>query len=448
MTRYERTVLPNGVRVVTEQTPNVRSCSVGLWFRTGSRRESPENNGVSHFIEHLVFKGTERRTARRIAEDMDDVGGQLNAFTGKDHTCFYAKVLDEHIGTAIDILCDLVSRPLLSSEDVEKERGVIAEEIGMYEDSPEDVVHDELARAAWGPASLGLPVLGTQKTLASFTRDSILTYMSSHYTSENLVVAAAGSLDHARVVEEVERHLVLPSLATRPVETPRWRSGSVVFRAKGTEQAHVCVGVEGYERTHPSRFALYVLDAVVGGGMSSRLFQKLREDRGLVYSTYTYAASYEDTGAFVAYAATSPDNVGTVQDLVLQELEEVAAGGVSEEELNRGREQLKSGLVLNLETTSSRMSRLGRLELFREPLHTPDEVIKMIDEVAVDEACRVAGELLARAEPVIAAVGPRRTKLALGGRKPYGPGHNREAGVASGRHRGTPDGAVHRDSAR
>ncbi|MEW6227611.1 MAG: pitrilysin family protein [Bacillota bacterium] len=446
MACYERTVLPGGVRVVTEEISHVRSCSVGLWFNAGSRRELPEENGASHFIEHLVFKGTERRTARQIAEEMDDVGGQLNAFTGRDHTCFYAKVLDEHVSIAIDVLCDLVSRPLLAADDVEKERSVIAEEIGMYEDSPEEVAHDELARAAWGPSSLGLPILGTQKTLKRLTRDAIVAFMSSHYTAGNLVVAAAGSLKHARIVEEVESRLALPSAATDPPDTPRWRPATHVFRPKNTEQAHICVGVEGYSRNHPSRFALYVLDAVIGGGMSSRLFQKLREDRGLVYSTYTYAASYEDVGAFVVYAATSPDNVRVVQDLILDELAEVASSGIREEELDRGKEQLKSGLVLNLETTNSRMSRLGRLELFCEPLYTPDEVFKMIDDVTLDDVRRVAAELLGKVAPVIAAVGPRRTKSAFGGRKPYGPGDRPETGVAPSCHRGTQRGAALGDS--
>ncbi len=428
--------------MVTEELPHVRSCSVGLWIGAGSRREDPRENGVSHFIEHLVFKGTEQRTARRIAEEMDDIGGQLNAFTGRDHTCFYAKVLDRHVDVAMDILCDLVCRPLLAPGDIEKERGVIAEEIGMYEDSPEEVVNDEVARAAWGPDSLGLPVLGTLETLRDLTRETIVGYMSRYYTSGNVVVAAAGSLKHDSIVEQVERRLSLHDGAPASlVGVPRWNPGARAFRSRNIEQAHICVAVEGFSRSHPLRFALYVLDTVIGGGMSSRLFQKLREDRGLVYSTYSYAASYEDTGMFAVYAATGPDNVQVVTELILEELADVASRGIRQEELDRGKEQLKSGLVLGLETTSSRMSRLGRLELFREPLHTPDEVFAMIDDVTVDDAREVAGDLLGGSAPVVAVVGPRKTKSAVGGGKPYGLRNRREARVAQGSHRGTPGGA-------
>ncbi|MGE5573223.1 MAG: M16 family metallopeptidase [Bacteroidota bacterium] len=437
---YRRTILPCGVRVVTEDIPHVRSCSIGIWVNAGSRWETPEENGVSHFIEHLVFKGTARRSARQIAEEMDGVGGQLNAFTGKDHTCFYAKVLDEHVDLAMDILCDLVCHPLLAPEDVEKERGVVAEEIGMYEDSPEEVVHDEFARAAWGGRSVGLPVLGTQKTLRNLTRDTIVRYMRDNYTCDNVVVAAAGHVSHERIVEAVENHLVLPISARPAGARPSWRAGVRAFRQRNTEQVHLCLGVEGYDRKHPHRFALYLLDITIGGGMSSRLFQKLREDRGLVYSTYSYAASFEDVGALIVYAATSPDRVHEVEQLVREELEEAARHGVSDEELRRSREQLKSSLVLNLETTNSRMSRLGRLELFGEPLETPDQVFRKIDGVTGDDVRKVAAELLGRAEPVTVAVGPRKAKSSFIRRERDGRRDRREAAVAPGCHRGAAHG--------
>ena len=441
MASYRRTVLPAGVRVVTEEIPHVRSCSIGIWVNAGSRWEAPEENGVSHFIEHLVFKGTTRRTARQIAEEMDGVGGQLNAFTGKDHTCFYAKVLDEHVDLAMDILCDLVCHPLITADDVGKERGVVAEEIGTYEDSPEEVVHDEFARAAWGGQSVGLPVLGTQETLRNLTRDVIVRYMESHYTCDNVVVAAAGHASHERIVEAVKKHLALPAFARATQARPSWTPAVRAFRPKNIEQAHLCVGVDGYNRTHPLRFALYVLDTTIGGGMSSRLFQKLREDRGLVYSTYSYAASFDDVGALVVYAATSPANVEEVEGLIREELSEVAFHGISREELERGKEQLKSSLVLNLETTNSRMSRLGRLELFHEPLETPDEVFRKIDGVTGDDVQQVAAELLGGAAPVAAAVGPRRVKSSFVRREHHGRGDRREARVAPGCHRGAARGA-------
>jgi predicted Zn-dependent peptidase len=439
------------VRVVTEEMTHVRSCSVGIWVNAGSRWEDPAENGVSHFIEHLVFKGTTTRSARRIAEEIDGVGGQLNAFTGKDHTCFYAKVLDEHVDLAVDILCDLVCHPLLDPADVEKERGVVAEEIGMYEDSPEDVVHDEIARAAWGSLSVGMPVLGTQETLGNLTRDSVARYMGAHYTCENVVVAAAGHATHERIVEAVEKHMSLPSSTLTPEARPSWTPGVRVFRPKNTEQVHMCLGVEAFNRRHPKRYALHVLDISIGGGMSSRLFQKLREDRGLVYSTYSYVASFDDVGSFIFYAATSPDRVRAVEDLVREELEEVASRGISAEELARGKEQLKSGLVLNLETTNSRMGRLGRLELFREPLETPDEVFRRIDDVTEDDVREVAAELLAGAVPVAAAVGPRKAKSSFVRRERDGRQGRQdrpEAAVAPEGHRGAACRAAHGNSPR
>lgn len=408
--QYERIVLPGGAKVVTEEIPHVRSCTVGLWLNAGSRWESPEVNGISHFIEHLVFKGTTSRTARKIAEEIDGVGGYLNAVTTRDYTCYYAKVPDKYMGLAIDIICDIVCRPLLEESDIAKEKGVIAEEIAMYEDSPEEVVHDLLASAAWGPCALGLPTLGSLKTLENLGRDDIVKYMSWHYVGEGAVISAAGNIKHEDVVEEVNKRLDLSKIQMKAFFSPKWKPGAQAFRSKAIEQAHLCIGYEAFGRRHPDKFGLYILDVALGGGLSSRLFQKLREDRGLVYSTYSYTALYEDTGAFVVYAGTGVENVSLVRDLIMEELYDICNNGLKWEEYDRGKEQLKNALALNLETTNSRMSRLGRLELAGEPLYTPDEISKIIDNVTYDDVRRIAGRLLGQESPVIAVAGPRKTR--------------------------------------
>jgi len=407
--QYKRIVLPSGAKIVTEEIPHVRSCTVGLWLNAGSRWEDPGINGISHFIEHLVFKGTTSRTARKIAEEIDGVGGYLNAVTTRDYTCYYAKVPDKYMGLAIDIICDIVCRPLLEESAIEKEKGVIAEEIAMYEDSPEEVVHDLLASTAWGPCALGLPTLGSLKILRNLGREDIVKYMSEHYVGEGAVISAAGNIKHERVVEEVNRRLDLSRIQMKSPVTPKWKPGAHAFRSKAIEQAHLCIGYEAFNRRHPDRFGLYILDVALGGGLSSRLFQKLREDRGLVYSTYSYTALYEDTGAFVVYAGTGVENISLVKDLVMEELYDICNNGLKREEYNRGKEQLKNTLALNLETSNSRMSRLGRLELADEPLYTPDEVSRLIDNVTYDDVRRIAGRLLGQGSPVIAVAGPRKT---------------------------------------
>ena len=402
MEQYRKFVLPGGARVVTEEIPYVRSCTVGLWLNAGSRWEHPMINGVSHFIEHLVFKGTMNRTAKQIAEEIDGVGGHLNAMTSRDYTCYFAKVPDRHVGLAIDIICD-----------IEKEKGVIAEEIAMYEDSPEEVVHDLLASTAWGHCILGLPILGSEKTLGTFTRNDIVRYMSENYVLEGTVLAVAGNIKHEEVVEKVRKHLHLSNVPMKPCVTPKWKPGTYSFRAKPVEQAHICIGYEAFGRHHPDKFGLCILDVAVGGGLSSRLFQKLREDRGLVYSTYSYASLYEDVGAFVVYAGTGVDKIRLVKDLIMEELRDICINGLTWKEYSRGKEQLRNALALNLETTNSRMSRLGRLELAGEPLRTPDEVSKIIDNVSYDDVSRIARELLSCELPVIAVVGPHKTKSFL-----------------------------------
>lgn len=413
MEPYKKIVLPSGARVVTEEIPHVRSCTVGLWLNAGSCREKPETNGISHFIEHLVFKGTETRTARQIAEEIDRVGGHLNAVTGRDHTCFYAKVPDKHVGLAVDIICDIVCHPLLRESDIEKEKGVIAEEIAMYEDSPEEVVHDLLASTAWGSCGFGLPVLGSLKTLRNFTREDVVDYISGHYVQEGAVIAIAGNIRHEEVVETVSKHLDLARTPTKSPVTAKWKPNGQAFRSKAIEQAHLAIGYEAVDKHHPDRFGLYILDVAIGAGLSSRLFQKLREDLGLVYSTYTYTALFEGTGAFVIYAGTSVEKAGLVRDLILREVDDICNNGLEWEEYSLGKEQLKNALAINLETTNSRMSRLGMMELTGGPLWTPDQVSGIIDNVTYDDVNRIARELFSSDSPVMVVAGPRKTRSFL-----------------------------------
>ncbi len=410
---YRKTVLPNGVRIVTETTPHVRSVTIGFWFRAGSRDEDPAVHGISHFIEHMMFKGTATRTARQIAEEVDAAGGQLNAYTSKEHTCYYARVLDTHLPLAAEILSDMLRHSVFHPVELEKEKSVILEEIRMYEDSPDELVHDLFAEAVLGHHPLGRSVLGQSENILRLTRDDLLRYVADHYTGHNLVVAAAGNVQHEQVVEEIARRFGdLPAGRPGQDEQPVSLRAGTALREKDTEQVHLCIGTLGISRHDPDRFALYVLDTALGGGMSSRLFQELREERGLVYSTYSYHTCFEETGLFAVYAGTSPDHVDEVLHLILLELERVSREGIRGEELRRAKEQLKGSLMLSLESTANRMSRLAKLELFGEEVLTPDEVMARIDAVAEDEMVALCQRLFQRDRLSLAAIGPGAADLA------------------------------------
>ncbi|NPV52862.1 MAG: insulinase family protein [Firmicutes bacterium] len=417
------------MRIVTECIPYVRSVSIGLWIKSGSRNEPRNMNGASHFIEHMLFKGTRGRTAREIAEAIDGIGGQMNAFTTKEYTCYYARVLDTHLAFAMDILADMLLESLFDEDEIEKEKGVVLEEIKMYEDTPDELVHDVLAQAMWDSGPLGLNTLGTCETVGEFTRDSLLEYMRSQYTPDNLIVAAAGNLKHEAVVGGAMRFFgALAPSAASAVRMPQRTLFRSSVKLKEIEQVHLCIGAKGYPRDHCDEFALMVLDAILGGGMSSRLFQGLREERGLVYSTYSYHSAYQDTGAFVVYAGMSPQNVDIVIDLILEEFSNLLDGGIRPEELARGKEQLKGGMLLGLENTSSRMSRIAKLEMFHDRYYTPEEIINIIDSVTLDDVRRVAYDILGGNDLAAAIVGPYSGDLDLGSR----PGGRREAGATSG----------------
>ncbi len=407
-----RTVLPGGLRIISETMPAVRSVAFGVWVGVGSRDETPRLAGTSHYLEHLLFKGTRRRDALEIAAVMDAVGGEMNAFTTKEYTTYYARVLDTDLPLAVDVVCDMVTSALIAAADVESERGVILEEIAMHDDDPGDVVHDAFAAAVFGDTPLGRPVIGTVESIEGLSRSSIAGYYRRRYRPENVVVAAAGNLDHSRLVELVEAafadSLGDPAAVPVPPRTggrgPAYRP-TVTVQRRATEQANLVLGTRALSRTDERRFALGVLNGALGGGMSSRLFQEVREKRGLAYSVYSYAAQFADTGLFGIYAGCQPARVDQVLALCREQLAAVVAHGITTVELERGKGQARGGLVLALEDTGSRMSRLGKSELSYGELLTVDEILGRIEAVDLDDIRAVAADVLG-APLALAVIGP------------------------------------------
>jgi predicted Zn-dependent peptidase len=408
-----RTTLPGGLRVISEQIPSVRSVAFGIWAGVGSRDETPRLAGSSHFLEHLLFKGTKRRGALEIAAVMDAVGGEMNAFTSKEYTCYYARVLDADLPLAVDVVSDMVTSSLIATADVEAERGVILEEIAMHDDDPGDVVHDAFAAALYGDTPLGRPVLGTVESISEIPRTSIAGYYKRRYRTGNLVVAAAGNVDHAALVRLVRKAFgsagllegdatfVPPRVGTGKVET----LSSINIVDRPTEQAHVVIGGPGLHRGDPRRFAMGVLNGALGGGMSSRLFQEVREKRGLAYSVYSYTNQHADSGEYGVYAGCQPKRVDEVVQICREQLGLAADKGITAEELARGKGQLRGSLVLGLEDTGSRMSRLGKGELVHGDLMRVDEILAAIDAVTLDDVRAVASDVLT-GPMTLAAIGP------------------------------------------
>jgi predicted Zn-dependent peptidase len=411
--RVRRTVLPGGLRVVTENIPGVRSAAFGIWVGVGSRDETPAQAGAAHYLEHLLFKGTARRSALDISAALDAVGGEMNAFTSKEYTCFYARVLDVDLPLAVDVVSDLVTSAMMRAADVESERDVILEEIAMRDDDPGDLVHEEFADAMFGPTPLGRPILGTVETIEAITPRAIRGFYRRQYLPENMVVAAAGHVDHATVVRLVRRAFgdagfldgdATPVLPRAGAFRTRG-AGDVRVLPKSTEQANVVLGVPGLSRDDERRFALGVLNSALGGGMSSRLFQEIREKRGLAYSVFSFASHYADTGMFGVYAGCMPKKVDDVLEIAREEIVKVADHGLSGDELERGKGQLRGGLVLGLEDTGSRMSRIGKAELLTGRLWSTGEVLGAIEAVTIDDVREVAAALL-RTSPTLAVIGP------------------------------------------
>ena len=404
--RPEVTTLPSGLRVVTEHVPGVRSIALGFWVLTGSRNESPAQAGLSHFLEHLLFKGTDRFSSFQIDEAFDAMGAEVNAGTGKETTSVYARFLDRHLEEAFDILGDMVLRP--AYPDIDSERQVVIEEIAMYEDEPQDKVHDVLARAVFGDHPLGHPIIGRAEVVASVAVPDIAAYHDLRYAPANLVVAAAGSVEHEKVVDLVERTLgevgsggAAPSPEAAPgAFPPRLR-----FHEKETEQYHLCLGTSGVARADERRYALRVLDTLLGGSSSSRLFQEVREKRGLAYSVYSFATHFVDSGQVGIYVGTRPDNVGKAMEVIGRELRAVTEGGTTEGELERARESVKGRITLSMESTAARMNRLGSSLLTGVPLLTLDEVLAAVDAVTLDEVHALAAELFDPARMSAGGVG-------------------------------------------
>ena len=398
-----RTVLPGGLRVVSESLPGVRSVAFGIWVGVGSRDERPSLAGTSHFLEHLLFTGTERRDALEISASMDAVGGEMNAFTAKEYTCYYARVLDEDLPLAVDLVSDMVTSSLVTSDDVESERGVILEEIAMHDDDPGDILHDTFSAALFGGDSpLGRPVIGSVESIESLSRTAIAGYYRRRYAPTSMVVAASGGLDHAKLLRLVKQAFagVLDDDAApdplRPVHRAPTSYSQVVVQERATEQANLVLGTTALSRADERRFALGVLNGALGGGMSSRLFQEVREKRGLAYSVYSYASSHADTGMFGVYAGCAPSKVDEVLDLCREQLDLVATSGLTDEELRRAKGQMRGSLVLGLEDTGSRMSRLGKAELVYGELLGVDEILARIDAVTLDDVREVAKDVLTR----------------------------------------------------
>lgn len=403
---FYRDQLANGLRIVVEEIPSVRSVSLGIWVGTGSRDEDEKTSGISHFIEHMMFKGTATRTARQIAEFFDGIGGHVNASTSKEYTNFYAKVLDEHFELAMSALADMVNHSLFKEEDINKERKVIIEEIKMYEDTPDELVHDLLAETIYPDHSLGFNILGTEESLNSFTRDDFMNYLQARYTPDNMVIAVAGNISVDQVRQAAEQWFgQLQGSARRILDTEPNFQVAKAIREKATEQAHICLAVDTFSYKDERMYPMILLNNLLGGSSSSRLFQEIREERGMAYSVYSYYSSYRDSGMFGVYAGTSPDQAQTVLDLVQEIFQDVASQGFSQEELKKAKEQVKGSLMLSLESTGSRMNRLGKNELILGRHITLDETLAKINQVTVEDLQQLAQFILTQ-KPALAAVGP------------------------------------------
>ncbi|MBP6963310.1 MAG: insulinase family protein [Armatimonadetes bacterium] len=400
-------ILPNGVRVISEMVPHVQSVSVGVWAGSGARDEDEQYQGISHFLEHMLFKGTETRNARQIAEEFDSIGGQVNAFTDKEFTCYYARVLHEHLAMAVDVLSDMFMNSKLDPCEIEMEKGVVLEEIKRHEDSPDDLVHDMFARLVWSGHPLGRSVLGTSEAVRSLTRDQLVEFMRTRCTPDTIVVAAAGRLDHDALLDQVSR--LYGRLSGAKCDCSRSAPDFSVESAlahRDTEQVHFCIGTKGCSHHDDSRYALAVVDTTLGGGMSSRLFQEVRENRGLAYAIGSYSASYSEGGLFAVYGGSSKGNMDEVVGLVKEQFGDIGANGISDLEMTRAKNQIRGALALGQESMSNRMMRIGKSELHYGRMLTIEELTAKVTNVSHDDVKQVADRFFADAEFPMAAIGP------------------------------------------
>jgi len=415
-----REVLDTGLRLITETMPHVRSVTIGVWLMRGSRHESEEHGGIAHFVEHMLFKGTDTRTAEDIAQAIDSIGGQLDAFTAKEYASYYIKVLDEHLPLAVDLLADIVMRPAFADDEVAREKKVILEEIKMVEDTPDDLVHELFTQHFWDSHPLGRPILGSKESVEAFTAETLRDYFRRAYVAPNMIVSAAGNLDHANV-----RDLVTKAFAALPTDSdaldqdaPTVRP-TVVTRTKELEQSHICLGTNSYQQNHDDRYVSYILNSLLGGSMSSRLFQNIREKRGLAYSVFSGLSAYRDAGNLTIYAGCAADAVEEVIDLCVEELRGLKRVRVPETELSRAKDHLKGSLMLSLENTASRMSHLARQEIYFDRHFGLDETLAGVQRVSVDDLQRVACDLFANGSLAATVLGPstpdlQKSRLDLG----------------------------------
>jgi predicted Zn-dependent peptidase len=420
-TAITRDVLPNGLRLLTERMPHVRSVSIGVWLARGSRHEPGEQSGIAHFVEHMLFKGSATRSAEDIAQTIDSIGGQMDAFTAKEYASYYIKVLDEHLPLALEVLSDIVMRPAFAGEDIEREKKVVLEEIKMVEDTPDDLVHELFTEHFWRNHPLGRPILGTKETVEALNADGLRRYFTRTYSAPHMIVAAVGNIEHSRVRDLVSRafeelpRLDVPLSEKAPTVVP-----NVIIRNKELEQSHVCLGAASYQQDHADRYASYVLNTVLGGSMSSRLFQNVREKRGLAYAVFSGLSAYRDTGSMTIYAGCANDAVSELIDVVIAEIRRVKDEPMPESELRRAKDHLKGSLMLNLESTSSRMSHLARQEIYFDRQFGLDETLEGVERVTTGDVQRVARDLFtsgALAATVLGAVNGLQLppeKLSLG----------------------------------
>lgn len=411
---YKKYHLDNGIPLVTERIRNMHSVALGIWIKVGSRYEQPEKNGISHFLEHMFFKGTKKRTARDIAIDIDSVGGDLNAFTSRESTTFYVKVLDEHIDKGMDLLTDIFLHSTFPDDDIEKEKRVIKEEIKMVEDTPDDYIHDLFYHSVWGHEGIGQPILGRRETIKSFTRDDLIGHIKKYYGTKDTVIACAGNFDSDKLLHDLNHIMGGLRRGSEPKkgDTPEFRP-DVSVHTKDLSEVHICIGVKGLPQASPDRYVLYLLNAIIGAGVSSRLFQEVREKRGLAYSIYSFIAPYIDTGVWAVYAGTAKKRAAEVIELIVKEVKEIR-DTVTPNELQRAKDQLKGNLMLGLESTNNRMQNIARQEIYYGRYFSPEEITKEIDAVTMDQI-RELSEMLFKGNAIaLTALGPlQHSQLSL-----------------------------------
>lgn len=405
--KVRKEVLPNGLTVLTEEMDHIRSVSIGIWVKNGSRHEDPLVNGISHFIEHMVFKGTTSRNAEDIAREVDSIGGNMDAFTGKETVCFNIKILDEHVPVAMDVLTDMVLNPVFDAKEIDREKGVILEEIKMDEDNPDYLVHEIFTQNFYKDHPLGKPILGTKETVRGFNRDIVFANYGRKFAPGNLIVAAAGNIEHKAFVDEVRRRFehLQPGQNGFHQEPPKTHARIIMRNKKSLEQVQICLGVPAYSIAHPRRYGCYILNTLLGGGMSSRLFQNIREKQGLVYSIFSELNPFEDSGSLAIYAGTSRESAPKVVQQVVGEFAQFKREPVSVEELQRAKAQLKGSLMLGLESSTARMSNLARQEMYYDHFHTMDEIIARIEGVTREEVQNLANEIFKSDEIAVTVLG-------------------------------------------